>query len=52
MPDYKKMYLDLTAKVADAVDLLISAQIIAEEEFISSSDEPVLLVLPEKEPTD
>lgn len=26
MPDYKKMYFQLSAKIADAVDILVKAQ--------------------------
>lgn len=33
MPDYKKMYFDLSAKVADAIEILIQAQCQAEKEY-------------------
>ncbi|MDR0906776.1 MAG: hypothetical protein LBN00_11520 [Oscillospiraceae bacterium] len=44
MPDYKKMYFELAAKVADAIDLLVTAQQNAEEQYISES---VLIEFPE-----
>ena len=39
MPDYKTMYFELTAKVADAVELLTTAQQQCEEMFIEGEDE-------------
>ncbi len=44
MPDYKAMYFKLAEKVADAVDILIEAQIECEELFICS-EEPKLMVI-------
>ncbi|GHV10373.1 hypothetical protein FACS1894217_15800 [Clostridia bacterium] len=44
MPDYKEMYFKLTAKVADAVDLLISAQQEGEEAYLEGSP-PILTIL-------
>ena len=39
MPDYKKMYFELAAKVADAIDILIKAQQQGENEYIEDEDE-------------
>ena len=39
MTDYKAMYFQLTAKVADAVELLTTAQQQCEEMFIEGEDE-------------
>ena len=36
--DYKKMYYQLAAKVADAIDLLIEAQQQGEDTYIESED--------------
>ncbi|MDR0905600.1 MAG: hypothetical protein LBN00_05435 [Oscillospiraceae bacterium] len=44
MPDYKKMYFELAAKVADAVDLLVAAQQRGEETYIESEDAPILII--------
>ena len=33
MPDYEKMYFQLAARVADAIDILISAQQQGEDEY-------------------
>ena len=38
MPDYKTMYFQLAAKVADAVELLIEAQQKGEEQYLSSTN--------------
>jgi hypothetical protein len=45
MPDYKKMYFELAAKVADAVDLLIAAQRDAEEQYISEEAVPPVYLI-------
>jgi len=39
MTDYKAMYYQLTAKVADAVELLTTAQQQCEEMYIENEDE-------------
>ena len=39
MPDYEKMYFELMAKVADAIDLLAEIQQKCEEMYISSGDD-------------
>lgn len=39
MPDYKSMYFELAAKVADATDLLIKAQQKGEDAYIDDSPE-------------
>lgn len=49
MPNYKKMYFQLAAKVADVVDLLIAAQQQGEDTYVESEDEPVLLNIPSKD---
>ena len=38
MPDYKTMYFQLAAKVADAVELLIEAQQQGEEQYLSATN--------------
>lgn len=38
MSDYKEMYFKLAGKVADAVELLVTAQQEAEEVYINASD--------------
>jgi hypothetical protein len=47
MPDYKTMYYQLAAKVADAVELLISAQQQGELQFVERIDDSEM-DLPEK----
>ena len=39
MPDYKAMYFQIAAKVADAVELLTTAQQQCEEMFIEGENE-------------
>lgn len=34
MPDYRKMYFELAAKVAGAIDLLLEAQQQSEEDYM------------------
>ncbi|HBC26071.1 MAG TPA: hypothetical protein DC013_01530 [Ruminococcaceae bacterium] len=34
MPDYKKMYFQLSAKIADAVDILVKAQRQGEKDYM------------------
>lgn len=46
MPDYKAMYFQLAAKVADAVDTLVDAQRTLENTYIESKDEPIFKVVP------
>lgn len=48
MPDYKSMYFQLAAKVADAVDLLIQAQSDGENTYMQEPPKVTLL----KEKTD
>ena len=38
MPDYKKMYFQLVAKVANAVDILVDAQQQGEDDFVESEN--------------
>ncbi|MDR0916179.1 MAG: hypothetical protein LBN02_03200 [Oscillospiraceae bacterium] len=40
MPDFEKMYYELAAKVADAIDLLITAQQRGEDEYVEDIEEP------------
>ena len=42
MPDYRKMYFALAAKVADAIDILVAAQQAGEEAAVEA--DAVLLV--------
>jgi hypothetical protein len=46
MPNYKSMYFQLAARVADAVELLTLAQHKGEDAYIESNDEPVLTLFP------
>lgn len=39
MPDYKAMYFELAAQVANAIELLIKAQQTGEEAYIKNSYE-------------
>lgn len=41
MPDYKSMYFQLAAKVADVVEILIEAQQQGEDSYIENDDEPL-----------
>ena len=43
MADYKEMYFELSAKVADAIEILISAQQKGEDDYIESESKLVLL---------
>lgn len=36
MPDYKKMYFTLAAKVSDAVNILVAAQQQGEDEYVEN----------------
>lgn len=36
MPDYKRMYFTLTAKVSDAVDILVAAQQQGEDKYVEN----------------
>lgn len=45
MPDYKMMYFQLAAKVADAMDILLKAQQEGEAEFMNEGPVPGLKVL-------
>ncbi len=45
LPDYKIMYYELAAKVADAVELLVSAQQQVERQFIENADQDALVLL-------
>jgi len=42
MPDYKEMYFQLAAKVANAVDILVEAQQQGEADY-SKEERPVIL---------
>lgn len=46
MPDYKSMYFQLAAKVADAVDLLVQAQQDGENAFAEEPQDVALLKKP------
>jgi len=51
MPDYKQMYFQLAAKVADAIDILVEAQQQGEKNY-DTEDTPVISLKnagPEKE---
>ncbi|MBW7573063.1 hypothetical protein [Caproiciproducens faecalis] len=37
MPDYRKMYFELAAKVEDAVELLVKAQQKGENDYVDES---------------
>lgn len=54
MPDYKEMYFQLAAKVANAVDILIEAQ--QQGEYDYTEEEPPVISLknsgPEKKDSD
>lgn len=43
MPDYKEMYFQLAAKVANAIDILVEAQQRGESEY-SKEESPVVLL--------
>ena len=45
MPDYKMMYFQLAAKVADAMDILLKAQQEGEAEFMDGESFPGLKVM-------
>ncbi len=36
MPDYKKMYFTLAAKISDAVNILVAAQQQGEDEYVEN----------------
>ncbi len=36
MPDYKRMYFTLTARVSDAVNILVAAQQQGEDEYVEN----------------
>lgn len=40
MPDYKTMYFDLAAKVADAIELLAQAQQQGEDSYVKDTPQP------------
>ena len=48
MSDYKKMYYQLAAKVADVIEILINAQQQGEDCYIESED-TILTLVSEKE---
>jgi hypothetical protein len=48
LDDYKIMYYELAAKVADAVELLVSAQQQGERQFVENHDHSELILLSEK----
>lgn len=43
MPDYRRMYFELAAKVADAIELLAAAQQSGEEDYCEDEKCPVAL---------
>lgn len=43
MPDYKEMYFQLAAKVANAIDILVEAQQRGESEYFKEKSLVVLL---------
>jgi len=45
MPDFKTMYFQLAAKVADALDILLKAQQEGEAEFMKEEPFPGLKVM-------
>ena len=45
MPDYKDMYFQLAASVADAVDILVKALQQGEEAYIAEGDESPIIKL-------
>ncbi|MDQ7092068.1 hypothetical protein REC12_00470 [Desulfosporosinus sp. PR] len=45
MPDFKTMYFQLAAKVADAMDILLKAQQEGEAEFMNEEPVPGLKVI-------
>jgi hypothetical protein len=36
MPDYKRMYFTLTARVSDAINILVAAQQQGEDEYVEN----------------
>ena len=48
MPDYKRMYFQLAAKVADVIDALIEAQQQGENDYIQG--EAPIFILTDNEP--
>jgi len=48
MPDYKKMYFQLAARVTDAVEILLKAQQEGEAEFMSGEEKAEIKALPIK----
>jgi hypothetical protein len=47
--DYKEMYYQLAAKVADAVELLLSAQQQGEAQFVKNNEPSELILLKQKQ---
>ncbi|MDL2219321.1 hypothetical protein LJC04_03145 [Ruminococcaceae bacterium OttesenSCG-928-O06] len=45
--NYKKMYFDLAARVADAIELLIEAQQNAENQYMEEDDMPAITLAPQ-----
>ena len=43
MPNYKTMYFNLAARVADAIDLLVKAQQDGEDAFLAETPQPPVL---------
>ena len=43
MPDYRKMYFQLAARVADALDLLVKAQQQGENDYVKDEAEIISL---------
>ncbi len=49
MPDFEKMYFQLAAKVADAIDILVEALQQGENDYIEDSTPIIALIKPEAE---
>lgn len=47
MPDYKAMYFQLAARMADAIELLTTAQLAAEEAYVNSQPTALMLLSPD-----
>lgn len=54
MPDYKRMYFTLAAKVSDAINILVAAQQQGEDEYVENPPQvtPLREVKTDKDDTD
>jgi len=52
MPDYKKMYFQLAARVTDAVEILLKAQQEGEAQFMAEEGLAEIKAFPGKEKND